>query len=520
MGLALFWPLALWGADWPQWGGRNDRNMVSAEKGLPTTFEPGKKSPQGSGIDPATTRNVRWTAKLGSQTYGSPVIAGGKVFIGTNDEDVADVRYQPTCGGLLKCLDEASGKLLWQLVVPLRKGDPEYVAFDGLNLGICSSPTVEGDRVYVVTNRNDVLCLDIHGMANGNQGPFLNETHYTVPQGEPPVPLTPRDGDILWAFDMTAELPCCPEDAADCSVLIHGDLLYVCTANGVDKSQDSVPFPLAPSLIVLDKHTGRLVAMDDEKIGTRLFHGQWSAPSLATVGGKTLVFFGGGDGVCYAFEAVSRVQRYPTGLKKVWSFDCNPPEYRFRDGKPIAYRDGDKRLKKGNHNDGLYVGPSEIIATPVFYRDRVYVAIGRDPAHGRGKGALHCIDATQTGDITQSGKIWSYTDLDRSISTLAIADGRLYAADIAGRIHCLDAASGKPHWVHDTKSEIWSSVLVADGRVHLGTRKGLLVLADSKELKILNEVHVGSPVYCTPVAANGVLYVASQKYLWAVQKQD
>ena len=59
--------------------------------------------------------------------------------------------------------------------------------------------------------------------------------------------------------------------------------------------------------------------------------------------------------------------------------------------------------------------------------------------------------------------------------------------------------------------------MVVDGKIYLGTKKGLLVLAAGKEDKLLNNIHLGSPVYCTPVAANGVLYVASQRYLWAVQ---
>lgn len=55
---------------------------------------------------------------------------------------------------------------------------------------------------------------------------------------------------------------------------------------------------------------------------------------------------------------------------------------------------GDRRVKGTlNKHDGTFVGRSEIIATPVFVNNRVYVAIGRDPAHGRGRGALHCIDA-------------------------------------------------------------------------------------------------------------------------------
>ncbi len=72
-------------ADWPQWGGRDARNMVSAETGIPASFEPGEKRKDGSGIDLATARGVRWAARLGTQTYGTPAIAGGRVLVGTNN---------------------------------------------------------------------------------------------------------------------------------------------------------------------------------------------------------------------------------------------------------------------------------------------------------------------------------------------------------------------------------------------------------------------------------------------------
>ena len=81
-------------------------------------------------------------------------------------------------------------------------------------------------------------------------------------------------------------------------------------------------------------------------------------------------------------------------LKRIWSFDAIPPEYEYRDGKPIPYYDGDvRKANSPNKNDGKYVGPSEIIGTPVFAEGRVYFAIGQDPAHGRGRGMLYCIDA-------------------------------------------------------------------------------------------------------------------------------
>mgnify|MGYP001765070140 CR=1 FL=1 len=85
---------------------------------------------------------------------------------------------------------------------------------------------------------------------------------------------------------------------------------------------------------------------------------------------------------------------------------------------------------------------SEVVGTPVFLNNRVYVALGRDPEHGRGRGALHCIDATGSGDITKTGKVWSYQGLDRTLSTVSIADGLLYICDVAGRLHCLDADTG------------------------------------------------------------------------------
>jgi len=505
-------------ADWPQWGGSDARNMASDAQGLPATFVPGEKRPDGSGIDMATTQNVRWVAKLGSQTYGNTTVAGGRVYVGTNDDYVDDPRFTPTRGGLLKCFDEASGRLLWKLPIPKLEIERKNFNFDNLNLGICSSPTVDGDRVYLVSNRCEVLALDVHGMANGNAGPFRDEAQYMAGVGKKPVTPEPTDGDILWRYDMIQELPVWPQDAACCSILVHGDLLYVCTANGVDKTHDHVPYPLAPSLIVLDKHTGRLVAQDDEKMGTRMLHGLWSSPSLGRVNGRDLVFFGGGDGLCYAFEALTSVPQKLTMLTKAWSFDCNPPHYRLKDGRPIRYRDGDIRQHRPNNpGDGSFFGPSEIIATPVFDRGRVYVATGQDPLHGRAHGMLSCIDATKTGDITQSGKVWMYDQIGRSLSTVSIADGLLYVAETFGKLHCLDAATGKPYWVFDTKAEIWGSTLVADGKVYLGTKKGLFVLRAGRTEEVLSRITVGSPMHCTPVVANGTLFISTHKYLWAVQ---
>jgi outer membrane protein assembly factor BamB len=494
--------------------------MASTEVGLPETFVPGEKKPDGSGIDLATTANVRWAAKLGNETYSSVAVADGRVFVGTNDASLKDPRYASTGGGLLMCLDERSGRLLWQLPV-LRLGgmNGQFRKYANLkhDLGICSSPTVDGNRVYVVTNRGEVLCLDVAGMSNGNHGEYHDEARYTNGVDQPPVPLAPSDPDILWRFDTLSQIKTFPHDANCCSVLVVGDVVYVNTANGV--GNDDTPYPDEPSMIALDKYTGRRVGFDDVKIGRGVFHGQWSSPSLAEVGGKSLILFGGGDGKCYAFEALSALPKEPVALKCVWSCDCNPPEYRVQNGKVVDYWTGclDPDIGGVNKNDGTFVGPSEIIATPVFYKDRVYVTIGQDPEHGLGRGALVCIDPTKTGDISQTGVVWWYKDLQRSLCTVSVVDDLVYVADVEGTLHCVDANTGRPYWTHATKQQVWTSLLVADGKVYMGTRKCLWTLAAGKEKKVLGQTRLGTPIWTPAVAANSTLFVASQKYLWAAQ---
>ena len=463
-----------------------------------------------------TTKNVKWVARLGTENYSCPVVSGGKVFIGTNDVNLNDPRYKPSGGGVLLCLDETTGKTLWKLVVPKLDSGKRSTDYDKMELGICSTPCVEGNRVYVVTNRSELICLDTEGMANGNDSPFHDEQQYSGALGSASSKQLPGEADIIWRYDMLSELSVFPHDAASCSVLVFGDLVYVNTGNGVDDGKP--PFPMSPTLVAIDKHTGRLAAKDDEMIGSRVFHGQWSSPSLGLINAESLLFLGGGDGVCYAFEAIHTPTPKPTFLHKVWSFDCNPPEYRYKDDKPIDYAAGNSRSVPDFNDDGSYIGPSEIIGSPVCYNNRIYVAIGQDPIHGRGMGMLTCIDATKIGDVSQTAKIWSYNGIDRSMSTASVADGLVFIADTPGRVHCLDAETGECYWVYDAKTDIWSSTVVADGKVYIGTRKSLLVLAASKQKQKLGEIRLGSQIRSAPAISDGVLYVASQNYLWRCRK--
>ncbi len=488
------------GSDWPMWGRTPDRNMIGEAKNLPVNVEPGDYVSGTDDIDPSTTENVLWVAKLGSQAYGNVTVAGGKVFAGTNNESPRDPK-QLGDRGVLMAFNEENGEFEWQLLIPKlgagKVSDWEYV-------GLCSSPAVEGNKVYVVTNRGEAVCLDLNGLANGNDGPFQDEANYMSADGNP-VELTNGHADILWIYDMREELGVFPHNVSSCSPLVVDDLLYVSTSNGVDWSHNNIPAPFSPALVALNKTTGELVGEEASQVSERVLHASWSSPAYGDINGTPLIIWGGGDGICYGFEPKPVVgsEGYEI-LNEVFRYDANPPEYRMKEGKPIKY--------------ATYPGPSEIISTVVVHDNKAFALIGQDPEHGDGVGMLSAIDASMKGDITGKA-IWTYKDIGRTVSTPSIYNGMIFVAEYDGDIHCLDLDTGKVNWVHATDSRIWGSTLVADGKVYLPNEDGqLVVLAATKEKEELATVEFFTPIYSSPVVAKDVLYVATQTHLYALKK--
>ncbi len=447
-------------ADWPMWGGDADRNMVSGEAGIPRTWDVKDKT------------NVKWVAEIGSQSYGNPVIAEGKVYLGTNNELLRDPE-QDGDRGVVMVFNEADGKFLWQITHPkLAAGRVN----DWPEQGVCSSPAVKDGMVYYVSNRAEVLALDAEGFMDGeNDGPYKDEEH-----------TSETDGDIVWSLNMYDDLGVFPHNMAATSPLIVDDMLFVNTSNGVDESHVNIPSPRAPSFLAIDRLTGEIL-WEDRSPGRNILHGQWSSPAYAEIGGKKQVIFAGGDGWLRSFV--------PENGESIWKFDANPKDSEWKQGR-------------GDRNN--------IIATPVVHDGVVYIAVGQDPEHGEGVGHLWAVDGSGSGDVTESAVVWHHP-FRRTISTVAIDGGIVYAANFSGFLHALDLDSGKLLWEYDMLAAVWGSPYVVDGKVMIGDEDGdLSVLKAGREMETLSEINFGNTIYSTPVAANGTLYVMTRSHLYAI----
>lgn len=512
-------------------GGTTERNMVAPNaQGIVE-----KPDPEGP--------DLLWRAELGSRAYGGPIIANGKVYVGTNNERPRNKRDitpagEPIDKGVLMVFEEKSGEFLWQAI-----HDKLSAAFvhDWPKEGICSTPLVEGNRVYYVSNRCTVVCADVNGLLDGAQGTVKREKY-----------TDPSDADIIWEYDMMDKSGVFPHNMAAGSPIIVGDLLYTVTANGVDEGHINIPAPNAPSFLALNKNTGEVV-WSSAVPGKNIMHGQWSNPCYGVIKGVPQVIFPGGDGILYSYE--------PTKGTLLWQFDCNP--------KDSVYKLGGE----GTRND--------FIGTPVIYKEKVYIGVGQDPEHFTGVGHFWCIDPSKAskpghdispelGEWGKPGKpnpdsavVWHFGGQDtrplvprdfvfgRTMSTACIVDDILYISELQGQLHCLDATTGKKFWSYDTKGAIWGSPIYADGRVYLASEAGelfvfkhsktpktiddidnpdakdqrefrKLMLAKRKQIEeevLLHQIEFDAPIRSTPVVANGSLFVLTESAVYAFGKK-
>ncbi len=203
-------------------------------------------------------------------------------------------------------------------------------------------------------------CLSTEGLGAGNVGPITNEKETALKKNPNAAWEEDKEADVIWVLDMMKQLGTQQHNMCSCSITGAGDVLFVNTGNGVDEAHINLPAPYAPTLIAVDKNTGKVLWTDNSP-GPNVLHGQWSSPTYAVIGGQPQVMFGAGDGWLYSFDPHGENGK----SKLLWKFDCNPKKSKYA-------------LDRADRN--------HIIGTPVIYDGRVYIGVGEDPEHGEGVG--------------------------------------------------------------------------------------------------------------------------------------
>lgn len=434
--------------DCAQWQGSPLRNNVVKADRIPLDW------------DVETGRNILWTMKLGSESYGNPIVANGRVFVGTNNGAAYLARYPNTVDlGVLLCFEEKTGRFLWQ---HSSEKLPTGRVHDWPDQGICSAPLVDGNRMWYVSSRGEVLCLDTEGFHDGeDDGPVTGElarvadmeaadpaygdTVSRLTAGELSDPLR----KLLAGLGETAE-----GDVAVETVEANRVWNLAGTFSGIQRTL--VARIAGPRLSVFKK----LAAGDQNEADVvwrldmmqKLGVSQHNMCSCSVTCAGDLLFVNTSNGVDEGHVNLP-AENAPTFLclkrssgEVVWT-DNSPganvlhgqwssPAYAVIDGTAqVIFGAGDgwlygfaaegengrsKLLWKFDCNPkkSLYklIGATRnhIIGTPVIYDGLVFVAVGEDPEHGEGDGHLWCVDPRGRGDISPT-LVFNSSDLTKPI---------------------------------------------------------------------------------------------------------
>ena len=486
--------------DWPEWGGSGANINTPDGKNIPIDWDVGERIETGRwtrssdneqytrnakpaafvSFVPSGSRNIKWAVPLGSLTYGNPVVANTRVFVGTNNRGGYLKRYPPNVDlGVLLCFDEQTGRFLWQHSnEKLPDRDADYNS-----IGVCSTPVVDGDRLWYVSNRGCVVCLDTKGYHDGeddgrkagwgrlfdlkptgnqfeeetallNTGKLSQAMHDAFAERDMPLPddvdVKPGHKPNTWAL------------RADISGIDRQLQLRIERAE--HHLRDKSPRLSGFLQLGVDDRNEADVVWEFDMIGKLgVSPHLMSNCSITTADGMLFVCTSNGTNPrgdripapeAPSFLAMDRV----TG-KVIWS-DNSPganildaqwasPAYGVLGGQPqVIFPGGDGwvysfdpqgdgrgqskllwkfdcNAKESEWRRGGRGSRKNIIAFPTIYDGLVYIAVGGSPEHGGGAGHLWCIDPTKRID---GGDVSSELAINRE--GRVISHRRIQAVDV------------------------------------------------------------------------------------------
>jgi outer membrane protein assembly factor BamB len=227
--------------------------------------------------------------------------------------------------------------------------------------------------------------------------------------------------------------------------------------------------------LAMDKRDGKIIwwsSPSDTPLDTT-----YSVPVLADINGQRVLIAGLADGAVHCLKVA-------TG-ESVWKF----------------------RLGKRGLNTSVIVDG-----------DKVYACHGEENLDSNKMGSVVCIDATGSGDITDTHQLWRVEEIEAGYVSPIFHDGLLFVGDNSANIHCMDARDGKILWSFNYGTTGKGSGVYADGKIYIGEVAGKwhVLKADRDGCESLCSVELktdkGLPdeIYASPSVVDGRVLMSTK----------
>ena len=278
-----------------------------------------------------------------------------------------------------------------------------------------------------------------------------------------------RDGKVLWKHSMSEEFG---------RISGYGGRLM----NPIIDENRVIVSYLNSSWGPMAKPTHRYVAFDKRSgdvlwwaaPGGKPLDTTYATPAVAIIAGRRMLIAPNADGNVYGMLA-------RTG-ERVWTY---------------------KLSKRGLNTSAVVMG------------NYTYIGHSEENLNNTKMGAIVCIDASKTGDITESGTVWRHDGYPVGYCSPAIANGRVYVISNDADMYAIDGKSGEVYWEYNIgRVGKGSPVVTADGVIYVGEQTGVFQIlrdAGDKCIPLHREAfpRVGGHVdelYGSPAVTGGRVY--------------
>lgn len=531
--------------DWPQWQG-SARDAISHETGLLETW-------------PAEGPPLAWRIEGLGSGYGGPAIANGRIFGMSKHEDDEVVWAR----------SEADGKPLWSTTLAVA---PEGGMRQGSE-GPGGTPTVDGDRMYVLSFGGTLACLDVESGEivwkrsltddfgghlptwRYNESPLVDGGRvFCTPGGNEAtlVAVDKQSGELSWKSvlpghtdeteppDLMATLPALLALDTDGNREISGLEIDAAAARlaALDANEDG---KLEENEVRAAsdgdgdgedenrRRRGRRGAggvMRSMKVHVALDADESGAIEATEIEGAPAALRGldvDGNGVLDQAEVGERSPAPKTsgaGYSSALAVELHGVRQvvQFTAKALVGVAIDDGRLlwsyEKPANRHGI------VCSTPIHLEGRFLAA----SAYGSGAG-LVAVSRNEDGSF-RADELWFSSQMENHHGGMIVTGGAIYGADggnDGGHLACLDLESGDVLWNAEDLDELEvgkGSVVMGDGRIHYRTEKGTLLLVEPDRERYVERGRMeppdrtSSPAWTHPVLANGKLYVRDQDLLF------